>query len=164
MQKGYRTRALLELSALLVTGGDHLRLSNNPYVLITLACQFCSRKGQYRLARLASKYGSEVHMQTVLRYLAGDCEYWRPNHPYKQWCGADFRDLEPPPRPPDLPGCNARAALGKRREVRPVGDPNQGSMTGKVLGTIVSSGSVSYSGRAATIMSSFSPSHIALET
>jgi hypothetical protein len=42
-------------------------------------------------------------MQTVLRYLAGDCEYWRQSHPYKQGCGAYFRDLESSTRPPDLP-------------------------------------------------------------
>ncbi len=79
------------------------RLSNYPYVVVTLACRFCTRKGQYRLARLAAKYGAEVHMQTVLRYLAGDCEYWRPSHPYKQGCGAHFCDLETTTRPPDLP-------------------------------------------------------------
>ncbi len=83
------------------------RLSNYPYVSLTLACRFCARKGHYRLARLAAKYGSEVPMDTVLRYLAGDCEYWRPSHPYKLGCGAYFADLEGPPRPPDVPVARA---------------------------------------------------------
>ena len=80
---------------------DHL--SNYPYVILNLGCRFCSRRGSYRIVRLAAKYGAEVDMRELLRHLAGDCEYWRPSHPYRKGCGVYFPDLEPPPRPPDLP-------------------------------------------------------------
>jgi hypothetical protein len=36
----------------------------------------CSRRGQYRLARLAAKYGAEIDMRDLLEYLAGDCKWW----------------------------------------------------------------------------------------
>jgi hypothetical protein len=78
-------------------------LATYPYVVLRLACHFCRRKGQYRLARLAAKYGSEIDMRSLLELLAGDCDYWRPRHPYRQGCGAYFCDLDPPRGPPDLP-------------------------------------------------------------
>ncbi len=41
-----------------------------------LACRFCSHKGQYRLVRLAAKYGSEVEMCVLQQYRAGDRAYY----------------------------------------------------------------------------------------
>jgi hypothetical protein len=87
------------------------RLSNYPFVELNLKCKFCPRAGSYRIVRLAAKYGAEVDLHTLLRYLAGDCEYWRPAHPYKPGCGAYFPDLEPPVRPPDLPVAMGRPKL-----------------------------------------------------
>ena len=87
------------------------RLSSYPYVVLALKCRFCPRTGSYRIVRLAAKYGAEIDMQSLLRYLAGDCEYWRPSHPYRKGCGAYFADLEPPPRPPDLPPATQRPKL-----------------------------------------------------
>jgi len=49
---------------------------------------FCARAGSYRIVRLGAKYGAEIHMHTLLRYLAGNCEYWRPAHPYTQGCAS----------------------------------------------------------------------------
>lgn len=89
------------------------RLSSYPYVILHLGCRFCTRTGAYRIVRLASRYGPEVDMQQLLRYLAGDCEHWRPAHPHKQGCGAYFADLEPPGRPPDLPPTTGRPRLIK---------------------------------------------------
>jgi len=78
-------------------------LSTYPYVVVRLACTMCSRKGSYRLARLAEKYGAQVDMRQLLEFLAGDCAYWgRPRHPYRPGCGAYFCDLESG-KPPDLP-------------------------------------------------------------
>jgi hypothetical protein len=73
----------------------------------------CSRKGSYRLARLADKYGSEIDMRELLEFLAGDCRYWRPRHPGIEGCGAHFCDLGSG-RPPDLPpGASPRLRVVK---------------------------------------------------
>jgi hypothetical protein len=78
-------------------------LATYPYIVVRLACRFCQRRGQYRLARLAAKYGAEIEMGNLLEHLAKDCEYWRPRHPYHKGCGGYFRDLRPGNPPPDLP-------------------------------------------------------------
>ena len=36
------------------------RLSEFPWVVVRVGCGLCNRKGEYRLARLAAKYGSEI--------------------------------------------------------------------------------------------------------
>jgi hypothetical protein len=48
-------------------------LSSYPYVVVRIACRRCTRKGSYRLARLAAKYGAEIPMTELLAHLAGDC-------------------------------------------------------------------------------------------
>jgi len=78
-------------------------LATYPFVLVRLACTQCSRKGSYRLARLAEKYGAQIEMRQLLEYLAGDCRDWRPRHPFRPRCAAYFCDLGSG-RPPDLPG------------------------------------------------------------
>lgn len=45
-------------------------LSSYPYVTVRLACSRCARKGQYRLVRLAAKYGPDVAMDKLLEHLA----------------------------------------------------------------------------------------------
>lgn len=92
------------------THGGHPR--NLSYVIVRLACTLCSRKGSYRLARLADKYGANADMGDLLEYLAGDCKYWRPRHPIHDGCGAHFCDLGGG-QPPDVPGGN-RLRLVKR--------------------------------------------------
>jgi hypothetical protein len=88
-------------------------LSSYPYVVVRLACTMCSRQGSYRLARLADKYGAEIPMPDLLGWLAGDCKYWSPRHPGIPGCGAYFRDLVGPARPPDLPARGRRLRLVK---------------------------------------------------
>jgi hypothetical protein len=56
-------------------------LASYPHVIVRLACTVCSRKGSYRLARLAEKYGVQIDMRQLLEHLAGDCG--RPRHPYR---------------------------------------------------------------------------------
>ncbi len=80
-------------------------LATYPYVVVRLDCTLCARKGRYRLARLADKYGANCALKELLDLLAGDCKYrGRQRHPIRPGCGARFRDLEGPDRPPpDMP-------------------------------------------------------------
>jgi hypothetical protein len=78
-------------------------LSSYPYVVVGLACRRCTRKGSYRLARLAAKYGSETPMMELLAHLAGDCAIWDARHPGVPRCAAYFVDVEFPAPPPDRP-------------------------------------------------------------
>ena len=84
-------------SVLFMPGADVL--SSYPYVVVRIACRRCTRKGSYRLARLAAKYGSEIPMMELLAHLAGDCAIWDARHPGAPRCGAYFVDLEFPPAP-----------------------------------------------------------------
>jgi hypothetical protein len=52
------------------------KLADFPYVSVRLACRKCSRKGSYRLARLASRYGSEIRLPELLGFLVGECDLW----------------------------------------------------------------------------------------
>jgi hypothetical protein len=84
------------------------RLSQFPWVVVRVGCKFCPRKGHYRLARLAAKFGPEIELTALMDRLAFDCPWRRfpaerPANQYDPKCGAWFTDLEPPPRPPDLP-------------------------------------------------------------
>jgi len=83
------------------------RLSDYPFVIVRVGCQFCSRSGAYRLARLAAKYGPEIDLWALLDVLARDCRWHRsPGErgpgKYDAKCGAYFPDLSRPV-PPDLP-------------------------------------------------------------
>ena len=57
--------------------GAPSRLSDYPFVIIRVGCQFCPRSGAYRLARLASKYGPEIGLEALLDALATDCRWHR---------------------------------------------------------------------------------------
>ena len=69
---------------------------------VRIACSRCARKGQYRLARLSDRYGSEVEMSTLLTQLAGDCRFRDTRRGSADFCGAFFPDLNDP-QPPDRP-------------------------------------------------------------
>ena len=86
------------------------RLSEFPYVWVRIGCELCShRKGRYRLARLAAKFGSEIHLVDLIDRLAFDCRWRtrpgdRPPNQYDPKCKARFTDLEAlSSPPPDLP-------------------------------------------------------------
>jgi hypothetical protein len=94
------------------------RLSKFPWVIVRVGCNLCSRHGEYRLARLAAKLGSEITLGEVLDHIARDCP-WR-RHPkqrsagkYDPGCGASFLDLHRPTRPPDLPPSKRKLVLVK---------------------------------------------------
>jgi hypothetical protein len=84
------------------------RLCEYPWVIVRIGCRYCSRRGQYRLARLAATFGAEISLDDLLDRLAFDCS-WRRD-PAEQntahcnaTCGAMFIDLDGPPTPSDLP-------------------------------------------------------------
>lgn len=41
-----------------------------PYVRVRIACDYCNRKGGYRLARLAEKFGANIPLYELLKRLA----------------------------------------------------------------------------------------------
>ncbi len=51
-------------------------LAYYPFVVVRLACRYCSRAGSYRLARLAAKFGPETSLAVVLDRFSYDC-LWR---------------------------------------------------------------------------------------
>ncbi|KAB0269089.1 hypothetical protein FEZ63_02980 [Microvirga brassicacearum] len=84
------------------------RLSDFPWVIVRVGCSLCPhRLGQYRLARLAEKFGAGALLCDVIDRIAFDCP-WRPppgHRPpgkYNPKCKAEFIDLGSP-HPPDLP-------------------------------------------------------------
>ena len=75
-----------------------------PFVVVRIACRVCSRRGSYRLARLAAKYGPEISLRDLTDRFSYDC-LWRAEARGKRGtssCGVYLPDLERP-RPPDLP-------------------------------------------------------------
>ena len=79
-----------------------MRLSEYPYVVVRIGCSKCARRGSYRLARLADKYGSEVEMSSLLGQLAADCAQRDAKRFIYDFCGAFFPDLSSG-GPPDAP-------------------------------------------------------------
>jgi hypothetical protein len=65
----------------------------------------CTRRGAFRLARLAEAYGKEIGCDDLLAKLTADCAGAAGNarHPFRRVCKAFYIDFEGPKRPPDLP-------------------------------------------------------------
>jgi hypothetical protein len=83
---------------------DRDRLALYPFVVVRIACRQCSRKGAYRLARLAAKFGPEITLRDLTNRFSYDC-MWRAEARSKKGksaCGVYLPDLEHK-RPPDLP-------------------------------------------------------------
>ena len=75
-----------------------------PFVVVRIACRVCSRRGSYRLARLAAKFGPEITLDDLTARFSYDC-LWRAEARSKRGvssCGVYLPDLDHP-RPPDLP-------------------------------------------------------------
>jgi hypothetical protein len=90
-----------------------MRLSEFPFVVVRLTCGLCPRRGAYRLARLAAKYGPETDMAAVVYDLSRDCPYRRPPsrrppRKYEVRCCARLEDAE---TPPDIPPAARRESL-----------------------------------------------------
>ena len=83
---------------------DRDSLALYPFVVVRIACRQCSRKGAYRLARLAAKFGPEITLRDLTNRFSYDC-MWRAEARSKKGksaCGVYLPDLEHK-RPPDLP-------------------------------------------------------------
>ena len=92
---------------------DRDRLAFYPFVVVRIGCRRCSRKGAYRLARLAAKFGPEITLRDLTERFSYD-RLWRAEARSKKGksaCGVYLPDLEHK-RPPDLPP-------EFRREVQP---------------------------------------------
>jgi hypothetical protein len=93
------------------------RLSDFPWVKVRITCVLCTRRGEYRLARLAARFGAEAELKDVLHVLAWDCPWARdprrpPPRKYEARCGARFADLEEAVQPQeDVPPEARRAAF-----------------------------------------------------
>ena len=88
-----------------------MRLSEYPYVVVRIACSKCPRSGQYRLARLAERYGAEIGLVELLNAVAADC----PKRKAKSLdvyniCGAFYPDRRDP-KPPDMPAGATRLRI-----------------------------------------------------
>jgi hypothetical protein len=84
------------------------RLSNFPWVVVRIGCRTCRRRGSYRLARLAAKFGPDAPMDHVLEALTVDCAVRDDRRGRRRddegVCRARYVDLDQtPPPPPDLP-------------------------------------------------------------
>lgn len=78
-----------------------------PWVVCRVQCNLCRRSGQYRLARLAEKYGASTSLSHMLSLLAADCPWIADRfkaQKYRKGCGIHLPDIERDPTPPpDLP-------------------------------------------------------------
>lgn len=78
-------------------------LATYPYVVVRIACRNCKRRGSYRLARLAERFGADTTLDEVLTRITADCNL-ASNRTGRPGCrAAYFPDLECPQRP-DQPG------------------------------------------------------------
>jgi hypothetical protein len=86
------------------------RLSDFPWVIVRIDCPLCPhRRGQYRLARLAEKFGADIRLCDLMDKIAFDCPrkslpWEQPPNEFNPRCKTRFTDLDAPNHPPpDLP-------------------------------------------------------------
>lgn len=48
-------------------------LAHYLFVVVRIRCRVCARKGSYRLARIAAKYGPEISLRDLLDRFSYDC-------------------------------------------------------------------------------------------
>jgi hypothetical protein len=97
------------------SGMDNRDCLAHSLFVVRIACRVCSRRGSYRLARLAAKFGSESSLRDLLDRFAYDC-LWRAEARSKKGesaCGVYLPDLEQP-RPPDAPPGMVKLRLIKK--------------------------------------------------
>jgi hypothetical protein len=88
---------------------EPIPLSSFPYVRVRFACTSCRRRGDYKLARLAARFGPEIPLDELLVRLSWDCNRrdLAEKSPAKfgdTECGIYYVDLaDNPPKPPDMP-------------------------------------------------------------
>ena len=93
-----------------------MRLSEYPWVVVNIDCKLCSRRGRYRLARLAARLGPEIELEQVLEAVARDCQWMRSEgrvRKYEARCGIRLPDLDLRRPPPNVPPSGMRLRLVK---------------------------------------------------
>ena len=76
-------------------------LATYPLVSVRIACRNCKRRGSYRLARLAERYGADTTLEDLLIKVTADCNL-ASNRTGRPGCrAAYFPDLDR--SQPDLP-------------------------------------------------------------
>src|ERR1700723_684245 len=90
-------------------------LAHYPFVVVRIVCSVCNRRGAYRLARLAAKYGPEISLRDLTDRFSYDCMWRLEAHGRKGKSGCDvyLPDLEQP-RPPDAPSGIVKLRLVKK--------------------------------------------------
>jgi hypothetical protein len=66
-----------------------------PFVVVRIACRVCPRRGNYRLARLAAKFGPEIGLRDLTDRFSYDC-LWKAEARTKgrqSACGVPRRTL-----------------------------------------------------------------------
>jgi hypothetical protein len=97
---------------------DSDALVSYPWIIVRIACRRCDRRGSYRLARLAARFGADVAMPELLKAISADCYYRKPRHPISGECQAYFLDLErDAPPPSDVPPAMLPPVLPRFRVV-----------------------------------------------
>ena len=72
-------------------------VAHYPFVVVRIACRVCSRRGSYRLARLAAKFGPEISLRDLTDRFSYDC-LWRRSKRGRSSCSVYLPDLAPPGR------------------------------------------------------------------
>ena len=94
---------------------ERVTLATYPYVVVHVACRNCRRRGAYRLARLAERYGADSTLEELLTKITSDCSLGS-NRTGRPGCrAAYFPDLDGPQRPPDRPHEPLRAIAGSSK-------------------------------------------------
>ena len=96
-------------------------LAHYPFVVARISCRVCSRRGSFRLAGLAAKFGPEISLRDLTGRFSYDCMWRAEAHGRKgkSGCGVYLPDLEQP-RPPDVTAWDGQAAA--RQEKLTVGN------------------------------------------
>ncbi len=84
------------------------RLRDFPYIVVRVECNLCGRKGEYKLADLAERYGAKFTLDDFLAAIRKPCGYplpWtiRKRRKMQPVCHIALPDWDRQPRPPDLP-------------------------------------------------------------
>lgn len=81
-------------------------LATYAFVTVRVACRNCKRRGVYRLARLAERFGADATLDNVLITITADCNL-ATNRTNRRGCRAAYFPgivptslPEPPPRAP----------------------------------------------------------------
>jgi hypothetical protein len=71
-------------------------LAHYPFVVVRIASRVCARRGSYRLARLAAKFGPEISLRDLADRFSYYCMWRAEAHGRKgkSGCGVHLPDLE----------------------------------------------------------------------